>query len=716
MSDSNDKKDGNDENEGFAGNSESKKTLDGNANIPGKKGGKFFLITVVSILLIGILLYLTFGSTGQKKQESSSTPKPLPGDRETPDVKSTGDDFGKFSDCNFNCKKIGTALEMYSTDNSGHYPKSLTQLEPKYLPSIPPCPAAGKETYCSSYTSNTHPDSYTFYCKGHYHSGAGVGQDKPYYSSTSGLTAKTDPAACYKSRAIFTIAEEAPDIERESYVSDPSKSGFAPRYRSDKNSVKHGGPANIAETSVPPELASGQKPEKPDDMFFKKYGTNPFVDTEDDHFSTFSIDVDTASYTLMRKYLNDGNLPDDAAVRVEEFINYFRYGYPAPDKGDFAVHMEAAPSIFGQNCDLFRVGIKGREIRKRDRKRVVLTFVIDVSGSMESGDRLGLVKRSLKLLVNELQQGDMVGIVIYGDTAGVVLNHTGIEHRSEILAAIESLQTDGATNADEGLKVGYKLANKDFDRNAINRVILCSDGVANVGETGPEAILKKIEEYAREGIFLTTVGFGMGNYNDELMEKLADKGNGNYAYVDDMGEARKLFVEKLTGTLEVIARDVKIQVDFDPKVVRSYRLLGYENRDIADQDFRNDKVDAGEVGAGHSVTALYEVKLHPGKTGDMATVFIRYKAPDSNKVTEFNRKYNTGEIKKSFDEASDSFKLASATAEFAEILRKSYWAKDGDLDKVLKVVKSLGANQADNPDVKELINLIATAKKLRKSE
>lgn len=475
------------------------------------------------------------------------------------------------------------------------------------------------------------------------------------------------------------------------------------------------GEAPKPEPQIPPQTP-GKKPEKTDDMFFKKYGTNPFVDTEDDHLSTFSIDVDTASYSLTRKYLNDGNLPDDAAVRVEEFINYFRYGYPAPDKGDFSINMEAAPSIFGQNCDLFRIGIKGREIRKRDRKRVVLTFVIDVSGSMESGDRLGLVKNSLKLLVNELQQGDKVGIVVYGDNAMVVLNPTGIENRGKILAAIESLETMGSTNAEEGLMVGYKMANKDFDRNAINRVILCSDGVANVGETGPEAILKKIEEYAKEGIFLTTVGFGMGNYNDELMEKLADKGNGNYAYVDDMKEARKLFVEKLTGTLEVIARDVKIQVDFDPKVVRSYRLLGYENRDISDQDFRNDKKDAGEVGAGHSVTALYEIKLQPGKTGDMATVFIRYKAPDSNKVTEFNRKFNTGEIKKSFDEASDSFKLAAAVAEFAEILRKSYWAKDGDLEKVLKVVKSLGANNADDPDVKELVNLISTANKLRKNE
>ena len=464
----------------------------------------------------------------------------------------------------------------------------------------------------------------------------------------------------------------------------------------------------------PKEIPADQP--KDDAMFFKKYGTNPFVDTEDDHLSTFSIDVDTASYTITRRYLTRGRLPNDAAVRVEEFVNYFKYGYAPPEKGDFAVHMEAAPSKFGKNCDLLRIGIKGREIQKKNRKKANLTFVIDVSGSMNRGNRLGLVKRTLEVLVNELQQGDRIGIVVYGSRAQVILEHTGVENKQKILTAIKQLRTMGSTNAEEGIMMAYKLANKNFQQGAINRVILCSDGVANVGRTGPEAILKQIEEYTKDGIYLTSVGFGMGNYNDTMMEKLADKGNGNYAYVDDLKEAKRVFVQNLTGTLQTIAKDVKIQVDFDPKVVRSYRLVGYENRDIADKDFRNDKKDAGEVGAGHSVTALYEIKLWPGKSGNAAKVFVRYKKPDSNKVVEFNRTISTKQFKKSFESASDSFKLAACVAEFAEILKNSYWAKESNIKDVITVVKSLGANYKDTPDVKELLNLMATAARLKEKK
>lgn len=472
-------------------------------------------------------------------------------------------------------------------------------------------------------------------------------------------------------------------------------------------------PVTVGQATYTPQQPPTPDEPKDDAMFFKKYGTNPFVDTEDDHLSTFSIDVDTASYTIARKYLNSGKLPDDAAVRVEEFVNYFKYGYAPPEKGDFAVNMEAAPSKFGKNCDLLRIGIKGREVQKKERKRAILTFVIDASGSMNRGNRLGLVKQALEILVNELHQGDQIGIVVYGSRAMVVMEHKGVENKQEIINAINQLRTMGSTNAEEGIMMAYQLANKNFQKGAINRVILCSDGVANVGRTGPDAILKQVEEYTKDGIYLTTVGFGMSNYNDVLMEKLADKGNGNYAYVDDIKEAKRVFVENLTGTLQTIAKDVKIQVDFDPKVVRSYRLVGYENRDIADKDFRNDQKDAGEVGAGHSVTALYEVKLFPGKQGKAATVFIRYKDPENNKVTEFNRTLNTNQFKKSFEGASDSFKLAASVAEFAEILKNSYWAKESNLKDVIAVVKGLGANHQDNPDVKELINLMATAERLK---
>ena len=315
-----------------------------------------------------------------------------------------------------------------------------------------------------------------------------------------------------------------------------------------------------------------------DDVFFKDYGTNPFIDTEDDHFSTFGMDVDTASYSVTRRYLRDGLLPPPEAVRVEEFINAFDYNYDPPLHEAFAIHIEGAPSKFGEGkrLQLLRIGIQGQVVPTEDRKDAVLTFVIDVSGSMAMENRLGLVKRSLRLLVEQLRPGDEVGIVIYGSRAKVLLPHTGVEERRRILRAIDSLAPEGATNAEEGLRMGYDLALKNARFGSINRVILCSDGVANVGQTGPDAILREVRAHVEEGITLTTIGFGMGNFNDILMEQLANKGNGSYAYVDTLDEARRIFVENLTGTLQVIAIDAKVQVDFNPRVVSRFRLLGYE--------------------------------------------------------------------------------------------------------------------------------------------
>ena len=282
-----------------------------------------------------------------------------------------------------------------------------------------------------------------------------------------------------------------------------------------------------------------------DDVFFKDYGTNPFIDTEDDHFSTFGMDVDTASYSVTRRYLQDGFLPPPEAVRVEEFINAFDYNYDPPLHGAFAIHIEGAPSKFGEGkrLQLLRIGIQGQVVPTEDRKDAVLTFVIDVSGSMAMENRLGLVKRSLRLLVEQLRPGDEVGIVIYGSRAKVLLPHTGVEERGRILRAIDSLAPEGATNAEEGIRMGYDLALKNARFGSINRVILCSDGVANVGQTGPDAILREVRAHVEEGITLTTIGFGMGNFNDILMEQLANKGNGSYAYVDTLGEARQIFVE-----------------------------------------------------------------------------------------------------------------------------------------------------------------------------
>ena len=456
------------------------------------------------------------------------------------------------------------------------------------------------------------------------------------------------------------------------------------------------------------------------DVFFQAHGTNPFIDTEDDAFSTFGMDVDTASYSITRRYLRDGFLPPPEAVRVEEFVNAFDYNYIPPAEETFAIHLEGAPSKFGEGkrLQLLRIGIQGHIIPDADRKDAKLTFVIDVSGSMSLENRLELVKKALRLLVDQLRDGDEIGIVIYGTTARVLLPHTRNVNREHILAAIDMLRPEGVTNAEAGLKLGYQLALQNFHPDYINRVILCSDGVANVGITGADGLLTEIEDYVKDGIYLTTIGFGMGNYNDTLMEQLANKGNGGYYYVDTLKEAERVFVENLTGTLQVIAKDAKVQVEFNPETVSRFRLLGYENRQLNQEDFRDDDVDAGEIGSGHSVTALYEIKLlQDGVVGKLATVFIRHEDPDTSnvtEVTEVSREIFANELKGTFEESSASFQLAASVAEFAEILRGSYWALNGSLDAVEKTLESLfPIPHQRTPQQDELITLVREALRLK---
>jgi len=451
--------------------------------------------------------------------------------------------------------------------------------------------------------------------------------------------------------------------------------------------------------------------------FYESYGVNPFIDTEDDRLSTFAMDVDTASYSIARRYLRDGHLPDKDAVRVEEFVNYFRQDYDAPSDPEtaFAIHLEGGPAPFGgERYHLLRVGLQGYRVPDEARQEAALVFVIDVSGSMAQENRLGLVKRALRLLVDELRPTDTVGIVVYGSRGQVLLEPTPASERESILAAIELLQPEGSTNAEEGLLLGYQMAAGHFKPGSINRLILCSDGVANVGHTGPESILERVQRYANQKITLSTVGFGMGNYNDVLMEQLADRGDGNYAYVDTLSEARRVFVENLTGMLQVIARDAKVQVEFNPEVVSRFRLLGYENRDLADEDFRKDDVDAGEVGAGHSVTALYEVKLHedPQAQGTALTVTVRYEEPDSGEVMELARAFARSDFRPSLEETTPRFRLDAVVAEFAEILRRSYWAKEGDLEGVLALAREVAQELPDDADVAELVELVAWASDL----
>ena len=443
---------------------------------------------------------------------------------------------------------------------------------------------------------------------------------------------------------------------------------------------------------------------------FKHYGVNPFIDTEEDHLSTFAMDVDTASYAVARRFLMDGHLPDPDSVRVEEFLNYFKQGYEPPREDAFAIYIEGAPSPFGSDRHwLMRVGLQGRFIEAEERKDASLVFVIDTSGSMGYGNRLGLVKKSLRLLVEELRPTDEVGIVIYGSQARVLLEPTRGNDKEAIIGSIDRLTPNGSTNAEHGLRLGYQMANERIAAGRINRVILLSDGVANVGRTGPDSILKTVRGHVEEGVTLSTVGFGMGNFNDVLMERLANDGNGNYAYVDSLDQARRVFVENLTGMLQVIAKDAKVQVDFNPEVVSRYRLLGYENRRVADQDFRNDTVDAGEVGVGHTVTALYELKLYDGAQGQVAAAYIRYEDPDKGVVAEISREFYRNELSEAMDDASPRFQLDAAVAEYAEILRESYWAQESTLHEVSVLAQRVSELLPDDPDVAEFADLVTRA-------
>jgi Ca-activated chloride channel family protein len=377
--------------------------------------------------------------------------------------------------------------------------------------------------------------------------------------------------------------------------------------------------------------------------------------------------------------------------------------------------VDGAPSPFSETerYQMLRVGVQGYQVPEGERKDAALTFVIDVSGSMAMDNRLELVKRSLELLVEQLRPSDQVGIVVYGSDARVVLESTSGSDPGAILRAIHQLQPEGATNAEAGIRLGYKMAMRAQIPGGINRLILCSDGVANVGATGPDAILEEVRGYVQEGITLTTIGFGMDNYNDVLMEQLADDGDGFYAYVDNLAEARRLFIDNLTSTLQVIALNAKIQVDFNPDVVSRYRLVGFENRAVADDQFRDNRVDAGEVGAGHSVTALYEIKLRQGSFGRIATVNLRWEDPDTHQVTELSRDFDADEMAIDFREADPYFQRDVVVAEYAEILRESYWADGSSLSAVYEEAGRIGELLWEDNDMAEFIVLLDRARRLR---
>jgi len=466
---------------------------------------------------------------------------------------------------------------------------------------------------------------------------------------------------------------------------------------------------------------------------------NGFKDVMHNPLSTFSIDVDRASYANVRRFLNMGQLPPMDAVRIEEMINYFNYDYPEPKgKHPFSVYTEISQCPWNKTHQLLHVGLKGKNIDKSELPASNLVFLLDVSGSMSAANKLPLLKQAFRMLVNELRPEDRVAIVVYAGAAGLVLESTPGSRKEQIIAALNQLQSGGSTAGGAGLKLAYKVAQDNFIEDGNNRIILATDGDFNVGSSSNAEMERLIEQKREHGVFMTVLGFGMGNYKDDKMEIIADKGNGNYAYIDNIQEARKVFITEFGGTLFTIAKDVKFQIEFNPARVKGYRLVGYENRLLNDEDFNDDKKDAGEMGAGHTVTALYELipagsdeslksidplkyqsvnkeskrreKVETDLNAELLTLKLRYKRPDGNTSTKVEISVK-GKIL-DMEETSDNFRFSAAIAEFGLILRNSQYKEDASMEHVIALAK--GARGEDEEGYRseflKLVRLAATMK------
>jgi len=490
-------------------------------------------------------------------------------------------------------------------------------------------------------------------------------------------------------------------------------------------------PMDHEETGAPPPEAL-QEPEFNTEAYDRIY-ENEFLSAAKEPLSTFSADVDTASYSNLRRFLNDGSLPPKDAIRIEEMINYFRYRYPEPS-GDapFSVTTEVAQSPWSPKNKLLRIGIQGKRIDDGKLPPRNLVFLLDVSGSMESPDKLPLLKKGFKMLSEQLTEKDHVAIVVYAGASGLVLPPTSGAHKNRILEALGSLSAGGSTNGGEGIELAYKIARRNFNTEGINRVILATDGDFNVGTTNQGDLIRLIEKERESGIFLTVLGFGKGNLKDSTMEKLADKGNGNYAYIDSALEAKKVLVTEAGSTLVTIAKDVKFQIEFNPRLVSSYRLIGYENRVLRNEDFNDDTKDAGEIGAGHSVTALYEITpagadqngdgIDPLKYStehvpteaaslhEIATVKIRYKEPSGIKSRLLS--FVVNDASTPFKQASEDMRFASSVASFGMVLRDSKFKGDATFDTVLAIAET--AKGEDRFGYRsEFLRLVRLAKTVR---
>ncbi len=466
---------------------------------------------------------------------------------------------------------------------------------------------------------------------------------------------------------------------------------------------------------------------------YAKVGEQAFVAVADDARSTFSIDVDTASYSNTRRFIRDGSLPPKDSVRIEEYVNYFDYDYQAPTGHvPFSVAAEVGPCPWNSTHKLVHVGLQGRVIDQADLPARNLVFLIDVSGSMQAPDKLPMLVRSLELLVDQLRSSDRVGLVVYAGASGVVLDPTSGDRRSDIKEALGRLRSGGSTNGGAGIELAYRLAQRHFVEGGINRVVLATDGDFNVGTTSDAELQKLIEAKRASGVFLSVLGFGTGNVQDDTMELLADKGNGNYAYIDSDQEARKVLVAEAGGTLMTIAKDVKLQIEFNPTEVASFRLIGYDNRRLEHQDFKDDRKDAGEIGAGHTVTAIYEIvpvehgddapsKVDPlryqggttltsaAQTGEIMTIALRYKDPDGDRSKPLELSVVDRDV--TLASTSDDFRFAAAVTEFGLLLRESGHAGAANWASVIEL--AAGARGKDRSCLRgEFVALAGAAAKL----
>ncbi|MEE9493828.1 MAG: VWA domain-containing protein [Gammaproteobacteria bacterium] len=444
---------------------------------------------------------------------------------------------------------------------------------------------------------------------------------------------------------------------------------------------------------------------------YASYSDNPVRRAAEFPVSTFSIDVDTGSYSNIRRFLNQGSLPNEDAVRVEEMINYFSYQYPQPKNNTqpFSISTEVGPTPWNSDTQLLHIGIQGVDVAATQLPEANLVFLIDISGSMQAKNKLPLLKSALKMLAKQMDETDKISLVVYAGETGIALKPTQGKDRRKILRAINKLSASGSTNGAAGIELAYDMAEEGFIEGGINRVILATDGDFNVGLASVEALKKLIREKRTSGVSLTTLGFGSGNYNDHLMEQLADEGNGNYAYIDTLNEARKVLVDERASTLHTIARDVKIQIEFNPEVVAEYRLLGYENRQLKREDFNNDKVDAGDIGAGHTVTALYEVTLknshgqrieplryQPTETQtkpakhhqELALLRLRYKPAETEKSELIEQTIDKNSIVKDIDKTSENYRFSASVAAFGQTLRQGKYLQSFSMDDVLSLAQS----------------------------